>query len=172
MAILLALCHLILILHPLGRYYSVLAVFIVAMFVAILPIFFIIVAIWYVEVPSVLIDIMPLLAFWVVFFTYFVIVIVILSVAALYFRLFWNNLTFPNGKVQCNFSAFQFAVKILTVNYLAIIFSLGLLYPWAKVRRARYLAEHIKIMRRPALARSHRRPRQKRRRIGRGTVHR
>ena len=50
-----------------GRYYSVLAVFIVAMFVAILPIFFIIVAIWYVEVPSVLIDIMPLLAFGLVF---------------------------------------------------------------------------------------------------------
>ena len=32
------------------------------------------------------------------------------------------------------------------MNYLAIIFSLGLLYPWAKVRRARYLAEHIKII--------------------------
>ena len=45
---------------------------------------------------------------------------------ALFFRLFWNNLTFPNGRVQCNFSAFQFALKILTVNFFAIGFSLGL----------------------------------------------
>lgn len=65
---------------------------------------------------------------------------------ALYLRLFWDKLTFPNGKVQCDFPVSQFALKVITVNFFAIIFSLGLLYPWAKIRRARYLAEHIKII--------------------------
>ena len=129
------------------RYYAVLGVFVLAMIVAILPIFFITIAIFYGDSELIYgTGFLPLLSFWFGFFTYFAAIIIVFLIVSLYFRLFWNNLIFPNGKVQCDFPAFQFAFKILAINFFAIGFSLGLLYPWAKIRRARYLAEHIKII--------------------------
>ena len=64
------------------------------------------------------------------------------------FHLYWNNLrfAFPNGavgKVRADFFPADFAWRILFVNFIATVLSFGLLHPWAKVRRARYLAERM-----------------------------
>ena len=117
------------------RYYAVLAVFFVAVLVAALVIvlLFYLFAVAVADIPGHTTDVSDVsLFFGFIIFIYFFAIITIFPIMALFFRLFWNNLTFPNGRVQCNFSAFQFALKILTVNFFAIGFSLGLLYPWAK----------------------------------------
>lgn len=71
------------------------------------------------------------------------------------FRLFWNGLRFSlgdeeAGRLRADFTLRAFAVNIMLVNYLAVIFSLGMLYPWAQVRRARFLADHMTLETTPA----------------------
>ena len=62
------------------------------------------------------------------------------------FKLYWKNLRADNGAYfVCNIHLGAFAIKILSVNTMAVIFSLGLLHPWAKVRKTKYLARHIRI---------------------------
>lgn len=74
--------------------------------------------------------------------------IAILSIAqmqAVFFRLFWDNIRTENGAAfHCNFSTGAF-IKILLVNYSAIILSLGLLTPWAKVRKTKFLTDNITL---------------------------
>ena len=62
-------------------------------------------------------------------------------------RLFWNSVRTANGATfVCEFTAREFAYSILLVNFLATMFTLGLLHPWAKVRKTRFLANRIKII--------------------------
>ena len=75
--------------------------------------------------------------------------LVFILVNAKLFHTFWNHLRFSvggeSGKFRADFSSWEFAVKILVVNYIAILLSLGLLYPWAKIRRARFLADRMTL---------------------------
>ena len=67
---------------------------------------------------------------------------------------FLDNLRFSagneRGKFAANFSPLEFAVKIEMVNLFAKILSLGLLHPWAKIRRARFLAARLAVEAAPA----------------------
>lgn len=55
------------------------------------------------------------------------------------------NSQFQNvAKFESHLTSAKFA-RLLFVNTLAIIFSLGLAYPWAAIRKARYLAENTQI---------------------------
>ena len=66
---------------------------------------------------------------------------------AVLFHLFWNGVQTKEGcKMQCRFSALAFTVKILLVNLMANLLSLGLLYPWTKIRKSRYLAQHMSVI--------------------------
>ncbi len=77
------------------------------------------------------------------------------EVASLYFalavvyacqqRLFFVNLRFPAGNLQFSLPFEEYVLRILVVNYVATVFTLGLLYPWARVRRAKYLAERMSL---------------------------
>lgn len=68
-------------------------------------------------------------------------------ISAFLFQLYWQAVRLPGGgRVACNFHATDFAVKILLVNYFAIVLSLGLLYPWAKVRKVHFLAQHMALV--------------------------
>ena len=59
------------------------------------------------------------------------------------FRLYWQSIGLPGGgRIQCTFSPIAFALKIMLVNNIATLLSLGLLYPWTQVRKLRYLAGH------------------------------
>ena len=75
-------------------------------------------------------------------------------VRAKLFHLFWNSVRFSigdeSGRFRADFSLWDFAAKILVVNYVAIVLSLGLLLPWAKIRRARFIAEHLSLETTPA----------------------
>ena len=75
-------------------------------------------------------------------------------VRAKLFHIFWNSVRFSigdeSGKFKADFSLWDFAVKILVVNYVAIVLSLGLLLPWAKIRRARFIAERLSLETTPA----------------------
>ncbi|MGI9337946.1 MAG: DUF898 family protein, partial [Gammaproteobacteria bacterium] len=66
------------------------------------------------------------------------------------FRLFWGNLRARNDKFEgrfvCDINIWHFAFRILLVNVVAVIMSLGLLHPWAKIRKTRYLVQHIHII--------------------------
>ena len=66
-------------------------------------------------------------------------------VGACLFSLFWQNLKFEGGHFDCTIKPLTFFFKILLVNAFAIILSVGLLYPWAKIRRSRYVAEHLSV---------------------------
>ena len=67
-------------------------------------------------------------------------------VGVMLFRLYWQGFGLPEGgSIKCDFSLSGFTIKIIALNYLAIIFSLGLLYPWAQVRKIRYLAQHTTL---------------------------
>jgi uncharacterized membrane protein YjgN (DUF898 family) len=66
-------------------------------------------------------------------------------IGACLFSIFWQNLKFEGGHSDCTIKPLTFFFKILLVNALAIVFSLGLLYPWAKIRRSRYVAEHLSV---------------------------
>ncbi len=56
----------------------------------------------------------------------------------------WNTSTLGENSFLSTLSAQEMFVIYLT-NILAIIFSLGLLTPWAQIRLARYRAEHLEI---------------------------
>lgn len=65
---------------------------------------------------------------------------------AILFSMFWRNIKTENGAViKCNFSEKQFAA-VLLVNFIATSLSFGLLYPWAKVRKTRFLANRMQII--------------------------
>ena len=62
------------------------------------------------------------------------------------FRIFWQNLRASNGaRFVCNVKLWAFS-RMLLVNFLATVLSLGLLHPWAKVRKTRYLAHNIRLI--------------------------
>ncbi|MGI9337780.1 MAG: YjgN family protein [Gammaproteobacteria bacterium] len=76
--------------------------------------------------------------------------VVVWITQAMLFRLFWDNLRARNDKFEarfvCDVDIWHFAFHILLVNTLATILSLGFLYPWAKVRKTKYLVLHIHII--------------------------
>lgn len=58
----------------------------------------------------------------------------------------WGKLTLGDNRFELvNFSVMKFALINLT-NYIAIIISLGLLYPWASVRLHRYKTETLSLV--------------------------
>ena len=76
---------------------------------------------------------------------FLLIILTPIYVGACLFSLFWQNLKFEGGHFDCTIKPLTFSFKILLVNALAIILSFGLLYPWAKIRRSRYVAEHLSV---------------------------
>ena len=69
--------------------------------------------------------------------------------AAAMFVLFWRNIVFDGGRVYCAVSTGHYLFHIVLLNFIAILFSLGLLRPWATVRRARYLAARLWVVATP-----------------------
>ena len=71
-------------------------------------------------------------------------------IQAMLFRLFWHNLRAGNesfaARFVCDIDIWHFAFNILLVNTLASVVSLGLLHPWAKVRKTKYIVKHIHII--------------------------
>ena len=71
---------------------------------------------------------------------------IFLAIQAALFRLFWGNLRASNGaRFACNVKMWAFA-RLQFVNFLAVILSAGLLHPWAKVRKTRYLTENMHLV--------------------------
>ena len=83
-----------------------------------------------------------------------VLLLVVNFIRAKLFHTFWNHVRFSvrgeSGKFNADFSLSEFAVKILTVNFIVAVLSLGLLHPWAKVRRARFIAQRLTLETTPA----------------------
>lgn len=67
-------------------------------------------------------------------------------IGAMLARAQWNAARFTDGtrhgRINANFSLGAFAYLQLT-NLLAIFASLGLLYPWTRIRRARFFLSHL-----------------------------
>ena len=62
---------------------------------------------------------------------------------AVLFLVFWCGIQTESGaNFVCDFTAPRFAM-ILFTNFAATVLSLGLLHPWAKVRKTRFLATYI-----------------------------
>ena len=62
---------------------------------------------------------------------------------AILFLVFWCGIQTESGaNFVCDFTAPRFAM-ILFTNFAATVLSLGLLHPWAKVRKTRFLATYI-----------------------------
>jgi uncharacterized membrane protein YjgN (DUF898 family) len=77
--------------------------------------------------------------------------VLIFLVINILFKMFWSGISFARGRIVCDMSVVRFAFGIQLVNYLAIIFTLGLATPWARVRKVKYLAAHIRIEAEPEL---------------------
>lgn len=59
-------------------------------------------------------------------------------------ELTYNHIHFPNGKINTTLK-FSDVFKLYLVNYVLIIFTLGIATPWVMIRNARYLSEHINV---------------------------
>jgi len=57
----------------------------------------------------------------------------------------YNNTTLGVHALQADYRLGSYA-KLMLTNTLAIVLTLGLFYPWAKVRNARYAAGHISLV--------------------------
>ncbi len=77
-----------------------------------------------------------------------------LLAAAVMPGLFYGNLAFDGGRFRSGISACDYGFRIMLPNLILSIVSLGLLIPWARVRRAKYLAENIWIEASPGLLQS------------------
>jgi uncharacterized membrane protein YjgN (DUF898 family) len=89
-----------------------------------------------------------LIAIWLVYFCVF-----ICMQQYLYARLAnycWSHMTLEGVSFESTLSARRLAWIRIT-NILAIIATVGLLIPWAKVRRTRYFAEHFTVTTREGL---------------------
>ncbi len=60
-------------------------------------------------------------------------------------NLVYNQLSLGAHRFECNQRARDLIILYFT-NALAVLFTLGLLVPWAKVRLARYKAEHLALL--------------------------
>ncbi|PSJ80290.1 YjgN family protein [Neisseria iguanae] len=60
------------------------------------------------------------------------------------FQAVWQNVSLGSGRVSTELSPFKFA-WIKFTNYLATVFTLGMLYPWGVVRLYRYQADTLKV---------------------------
>ena len=66
--------------------------------------------------------------------------------------LFWDSIRMgESGLVKSSLIWREYA-HILMENYVLILFSLGLLYPWARVRTYRYISKHLTLVFDPATA--------------------
>lgn len=61
------------------------------------------------------------------------------------FKLYWRGVAAEPGRIICRVSAWRFAFAIRLVNLIAALCTLGLAIPWARIRRARYLAAHLAL---------------------------
>lgn len=70
-------------------------------------------------------------------------------VAMALFAVRLTNLRFNNTAIDCHATAAGYTLgsytALMLTNTLAIVLTLGLFYPWAKVRSARYAAAHIAL---------------------------
>lgn len=57
----------------------------------------------------------------------------------------YNNTVLAGNAFQANYELGSYA-RLMAVNLVGMVFTLGLFYPWAKVRNARYAAEHIALV--------------------------
>ena len=77
-------------------------------------------------------------------FGVFLLYLILLSLFAHFKHLFWNGIhTNENSKIKADFKPFEYAIKIMFLNHLIVIFTLGVLFPVAKVRNWRYIANNL-----------------------------
>lgn len=80
-----------------------------------------------------------------VFPTFFIMyVTVILLYQAMYYRLVFNNLEIGGSRVHNSITKLGY-IRLMFVNTVLIIVTLGFFYPWAAVRRARYLLSNTRL---------------------------
>lgn len=68
-----------------------------------------------------------------------------LLLTSMLFKLYWRGVTAQRGRILCDISVWRFALQIRLVNLLAALLTLGLAIPWARIRRASYLAAHFAV---------------------------
>ncbi|QKT03558.1 DUF898 domain-containing protein [Ectothiorhodospiraceae bacterium 2226] len=56
----------------------------------------------------------------------------------------FNHTALAGHRLEANYAIGSYA-KLMAVNTLGMILTLGLFYPWAKVRTARYASQHIRV---------------------------
>ncbi|PKO50406.1 MAG: DUF898 domain-containing protein, partial [Betaproteobacteria bacterium HGW-Betaproteobacteria-21] len=59
-------------------------------------------------------------------------------------NLVYNNTAIEGHRLQADYRLASYAALMLT-NMLALVLTLGLFYPWARVRTAHYAAAHIRL---------------------------
>ena len=84
-----------------------------------------------------------LITIYTILITYFVLyVFIVVLYQAMYFRLVFNNLEIGGSRVHNSVSKLGY-IRLMIVNTILIMVTLGFFYPWAAVRRARYLLSNM-----------------------------
>jgi len=68
-----------------------------------------------------------------------------LLLTSLLFKFYWRGVCSRRARVICSISAWRFAFAIRFVNLVAALLTLGLAIPWARIRRAKYLAANLAL---------------------------
>ncbi|MDD9821523.1 MAG: YjgN family protein [Gammaproteobacteria bacterium] len=72
-------------------------------------------------------------------------IIAYLLLTSLLFQLYWRGVSAKQSRIVCSVSVWRFALSIRFVNLIASLLTLGLAIPWARIRRAKYLAAHLAV---------------------------
>ena len=90
------------------------------------------------------------IVFFLFFFLFFFLLLFFFALSvprAMLFKAFWAGVQTENGaRIECDISIIGFAGRILMINFLASLLSFGLLHPWTQVRKARYIAAHLRLV--------------------------
>lgn len=74
-----------------------------------------------------------------------VVVAAYLLLTSFLFKFYWRGVATAQARIVCRISAWRFALWIRLVNLIAAVLTLGLAIPWARIRRARYLAANMAL---------------------------
>ena len=62
----------------------------------------------------------------------------------MYFNVVYNNIEVANNRIR-NSVTFKGYFSVILVNTIAVVLTIGIFYPWASIRIARYLQSNLWI---------------------------
>ena len=84
-----------------------------------------------------------MVGFWVAYFLMYVVLYAVYQ--AMHYRLVYQNIVLGDTRTECDVVTKEW-VGIVVTNSILLVLTLGLFYPWSKVRLTRYMIGHTSVV--------------------------